>query len=77
MAEWFKRSTVNTFYRGSKPLKALNFSYFSSFFSLLEKKRKKREKRIKNIYYKRLHYFLTILWPKVENLKFLTLHCLI
>ena len=23
MAEWFKRSTVNTFYRGSIPLKAL------------------------------------------------------
>lgn len=23
MAEWFKRGTVNTFYRGSNPLKAL------------------------------------------------------
>ena len=23
MAEWFKRGTVNTFYRGSSPLKAL------------------------------------------------------
>ena len=23
MAEWFKRSTVNTFYRGSKPLEIL------------------------------------------------------
>ena len=25
MAEWFKRGTVNTFYRGSNPLKTLNF----------------------------------------------------
>ena len=25
MAEWFKRGTVNTFYRGSIPLKALIF----------------------------------------------------
>ena len=24
MAEWFKRDTVNIFYRGSNPLKALN-----------------------------------------------------
>ena len=24
MAEWSKRGTVNTFYRGSNPLKALN-----------------------------------------------------
>ena len=24
MAEWFKRGTVNTFYRGSNPLKTLN-----------------------------------------------------
>lgn len=24
MAEWLKRGTVNTFYRGSNPLKALN-----------------------------------------------------
>lgn len=26
MAEWFKRGTVNTFYRGSNPLKAYNYS---------------------------------------------------
>ena len=25
MAEWFKRGTVNTFYRGSNPLKASNY----------------------------------------------------
>lgn len=25
MAEWFKRGTVNTFYRGSNPLKTLKF----------------------------------------------------
>ncbi len=24
MAEWFKRSTVNTFYKGSNPFKSLN-----------------------------------------------------
>jgi hypothetical protein len=24
MAEWFKRGTVNTFYRGSNPLKTYN-----------------------------------------------------
>lgn len=26
MAEWLKRSTVNTFYRGSNPLKAFMFN---------------------------------------------------
>jgi hypothetical protein len=31
MAEWFKRSTVNTFYRGSSPLKAYVFKYFISY----------------------------------------------
>jgi hypothetical protein len=25
MAEWFKRGTVNTFYRGSNPLKTLKW----------------------------------------------------
>jgi hypothetical protein len=28
MAEWLKRSTVNTFYRGSNPLKAFMFNSF-------------------------------------------------
>ena len=28
MAEWFKRGTVNTFYRGSNPLKALKIFNF-------------------------------------------------
>ena len=27
MAEWFKRGTVNTFYRGSNPLKAYSIKY--------------------------------------------------
>ena len=26
MAEWYKRGTVNTFYRGSNPLKAYNIN---------------------------------------------------
>ena len=25
MAEWFKRSTVNTFYKGSSPFKSLQY----------------------------------------------------
>lgn len=33
MAEWFKRGTVNTFYRGSNPLKTLNY-YTRSIFGL-------------------------------------------
>ena len=31
MAEWFKRGTVNTFYRGSNPLKALIFLMESKY----------------------------------------------
>ena len=27
MAEWYKRGTVNTFYRGSNPLKAYSIKY--------------------------------------------------
>ena len=30
MAEWFKRGTVNTFYRGSNPLKAYKFSQINN-----------------------------------------------
>ena len=35
MAEWFKRSTVNTFYRGSIPLKAL-LKIITYFFILMQ-----------------------------------------
>ena len=32
MAEWFKRGTVNTFYRGSNPLKTLNKNKIKFYF---------------------------------------------
>lgn len=40
MAEWFKRGTVNTIYRGSNPLKTLHstvfcFTLIFSFFSYI------------------------------------------
>ena len=35
MAEWFKRGTVNTFYRGSNPLKTLNL--FKNNLNLIKK----------------------------------------
>jgi hypothetical protein len=39
MAEWFKRGTVNTFYRGSNPLKALQkYIIFIHFCFLYERK---------------------------------------
>ena len=45
MAEWFKRSTVNTFYMGSIPLKAwfylIPWLAFNYFFSLAKKKNNK------------------------------------
>jgi hypothetical protein len=34
MAEWFKRGTVNTFYRGSNPLKTLNKNKIKFYFKL-------------------------------------------
>ena len=37
MAEWFKRGTVNTFYRGSNPLKALKIYNFLSFILKINK----------------------------------------
>ena len=36
MAEWFKRGTVNTFYRGSNPLETYNL-----FVYIIYKKEKK------------------------------------
>jgi hypothetical protein len=37
MAEWFKRSTVNTFYRGSSPLKALHYIILYNFKNIIKK----------------------------------------
>lgn len=34
MAEWFKRGTVNTFYRGSNPLKTLNLKILRLLFNI-------------------------------------------
>lgn len=36
MAEWFKRDTVNIFYRGSNPLKALNKMIWKLFYIKLK-----------------------------------------
>lgn len=36
MAEWFKRGTVNTLYRGSNPLKALKKILFINIYIKLK-----------------------------------------
>jgi hypothetical protein len=56
MAEWFKRGTVNTFYRGSNPLKTLKLN--SNFIN------RKTNKQI-NKQHKFLIYFNYLIKNKI------------
>ena len=47
MAEWFKRGTVNTFYRGSNPLKALIKNKLNKIYYTLSPTLRNRSDRIR------------------------------